>query len=39
MLEYDTNLVLKAFVLFLCGIGAIAAGLWFERYVKTLHHE
>jgi uncharacterized membrane protein len=39
MLEYDTNLLLKAFVLFLCGIGAIAAGLWFERYVKTLHLE
>lgn len=39
MLEYDTNLVLKAFVLFLCGIGAIAVGLWFERYVKRLHTE
>ncbi|MGB3694637.1 MAG: DUF2157 domain-containing protein [Spirulinaceae cyanobacterium] len=38
MLEYDTSLVLKAFVLFLCGIGVIAAGLWFERYVRTLRN-
>jgi len=36
MLEYDTNLLFKAFVLFLCGVGIIAAGLWFERYVRTL---
>lgn len=36
MLEYDTGLLAKALVLFLCGIGIIAAGLWFERYVRTL---
>jgi uncharacterized membrane protein len=36
MLEYDTELLLKAIVLFLCGIGIIFAGLWFERYVQTL---
>lgn len=38
MLEYNTSLVFKAIVLFLCGIGVIAAGLWFERYVRTLHN-
>ncbi len=38
MLEYDTDLLFKAFILFLCGIGVIAAGLWFERYVRMLHH-
>jgi uncharacterized membrane protein len=36
MLEYNTELLLKAIVLFLCGIGIIFAGLWFERYVQTL---
>lgn len=36
LLEYDTNLVLKASVFVLCGVGVIAAGLWFERYVRTL---
>ncbi len=36
MLEYDTGLLLKAFVFLLCGIGAIAAGLLFERYSSTL---
>jgi uncharacterized membrane protein len=36
MLEYDTELLLKAIVLFLCGIGIIVAGLWFERYIQTL---
>lgn len=34
--EYDTSLLLKAFVFFLCGIGIIFAGLWFEKYVKNL---
>ncbi|MFB2976612.1 DUF2157 domain-containing protein [Microseira sp. BLCC-F43] len=38
MLEYDTDLLFKAFILFLCGVGVIVAGLWFERYVRTLHH-
>ena len=36
MLEYNTGLLFKAFVFFLCGIGAIAAGLVFERYSSTL---
>ena len=31
MLEYDANLLLKSLVFALCGIGIIAAGLWFER--------
>lgn len=34
MLEYDTGLLAKALVLFLCGIGVIGAGLWFEHYVR-----
>lgn len=33
-LEYDTALVLKSLVFVLCGVGVIAAGLWFERYVQ-----
>jgi len=36
MLEYNTDLVFKSLVLFLCGAGVIAAGLWFERYIRTL---
>lgn len=35
MLEYDTDLLLKAFVFFLCGIGIIMAGLWFEKYIVS----
>lgn len=34
MLEYDTALLLKAFVFVLCGVGVIAAGLYFERNLK-----
>jgi uncharacterized membrane protein len=34
MLEYNTELIFKAFVFLLCGVGAIVAGLWFERYSK-----
>lgn len=30
-LEYDTGLLLKSIVLLACGVGVIAAGLWFER--------
>ena len=30
--EYNTDLLLKSFVLVLCGVGVIAAGLWFERH-------
>ena len=36
MLEYNTDLLFKSVVLFLCGLGVIAAGLWFERYVRTI---
>ena len=32
MLEYNTDLLFKSLVLFLCGAGITAAGLWFERY-------
>ncbi|MDY6785364.1 MAG: DUF2157 domain-containing protein [Cyanobacteriota bacterium] len=35
MLEYDTGLLFKAIVLFLCGVAIIAAGLWFERYIRS----
>jgi uncharacterized membrane protein len=34
MLEYNTDLLFKSLVLFLCGLGVICAGLWFERYVR-----
>jgi uncharacterized membrane protein len=34
MLEYETDLLAKAIVFFLCGMGAICAGLWFERYLR-----
>jgi uncharacterized membrane protein len=37
MLEYDTNLLFKALVLFLCGVGIIVAGLWFERYLRNFN--
>lgn len=37
MLEYDTGLLLKAIILFLCGVGVIAAGLWFERYLRDFN--
>ncbi|WP_027254631.1 DUF2157 domain-containing protein [Planktothrix agardhii] len=31
--EYNTELILKAFVFTLCGVGVILAGLWFERHL------
>ncbi|MDJ0735239.1 MAG: DUF2157 domain-containing protein [Nostocaceae cyanobacterium] len=31
MLEYDTGLLFKSLVFFLCGVTVILAGLWFER--------
>ncbi|MCU0524058.1 MAG: DUF2157 domain-containing protein [Elainella sp. Prado103] len=34
MLEYNTGLILKSIVFALCGMGVIAAGLWFERHAK-----
>ena len=36
MLEYDTELLFKALMLVMSGFGVIAAGLWFERYLRTL---
>ena len=30
--EYETELMLKAVILTLCGFGIIAAGIWFEKY-------
>jgi uncharacterized membrane protein len=30
-LEYNTGLILKSIVLVACGVGILAAGLWFER--------
>lgn len=36
-LEYETGLLLKSFILILCGIGIIFFGLWFERYVRSLN--
>lgn len=32
LFEYNTELLLKSFVFVLCGIGVIAAGIWFERH-------
>ena len=37
MLEYNTGLLFKAIVLFLCGIAIMAAGLWFERYLRRFN--
>jgi uncharacterized membrane protein len=37
LFEYNTELLLKAFVFALCGIGVIVAGLWFERYMQISH--
>lgn len=31
MLEYNTDLLFKSFVLFLCGFGLMGGGVWFER--------
>jgi uncharacterized membrane protein len=36
LLEYNTELMFKAFMFVLCGVGIILAGLWFERYVRAL---
>ena len=36
LFEYSTGLLFKSLVLFLCGLGVIAIGLWFERYIRTL---
>jgi len=37
--EYNTELLLKSFVFVLCGIGVIAAGLWFERHFAKMPDE
>lgn len=36
MLEYNTALLFKSLVFVLCGVGVIAAGLWFEHYLTKL---
>ncbi|MEL7224251.1 MAG: hypothetical protein AAGL17_05150, partial [Cyanobacteria bacterium J06576_12] len=35
MFEYDTDLLVKAAVLAVCGIAVIGAGLWFEKSSKS----
>ncbi len=35
MLEYNTGLVFKAVVLFICGVAIIIGGVWFERNKKV----
>lgn len=35
--EYNTELLFKAFVFVLCGVGVILAGLWFERHLSRQH--
>jgi uncharacterized membrane protein len=37
--EYNTELLLKSFIFVLCGIGVIAAGLWFERHFAKMPDE
>ena len=39
LFEYNTELLLKSFVFVLCGIGVIAAGLWFERHFAKISDE
>jgi uncharacterized membrane protein len=34
MLEYETDLLFKSFVLFLCGFSLLGGGLWFERRLR-----
>lgn len=34
--EYNTALLFKSLVFVLCGIGVIAAGLWFERHLSSV---
>lgn len=33
--EYNTDLLFKSLVFVLCGVGVIAAGLWFERHLSS----
>lgn len=34
--EYNTVLLFKSLVFVLCGVGVIAAGLWFERHLSSV---
>lgn len=34
LLEYETTLIMKSCICVLCGISAIAAGLWFEHRIR-----
>jgi uncharacterized membrane protein len=34
MFEYNTGLLTKALVLFICGVAVIMAGIWFEKYLS-----
>ena len=38
MFEYNTGLVLKASVLFMCGVAIIASGFWFEKYLQRANN-
>ena len=35
MFEYNSDLILKAIALLICGVAAIMAGLWFEHYLNS----
>ena len=35
MFEYNTGLLWKALVLFICGVSIIASGFWFEKYLRS----
>lgn len=39
MLEYNTDLLLKALVFALCGVGILLAGVWFERQSKSVQKQ
>ena len=38
MFEYNTGLLLKALVLFMCGVAIIASGFWFEKYLQKANN-
>jgi hypothetical protein len=33
----QTELLFKAMMLVLCGVGIVIAGIWFEKYVRSMH--